>query len=152
MPIIEIALFIMLGNVIGLWPTLLGVLLTALIGSFIIRNQGSALFANIQQTTAKGQLPAKQLAEAMMIGISGALLLTPGYFTDLIGFLLLVPALRTIIYNELKSRISVVSASSFSSQYSSNPFEQEDVASLDDEEDIIDLDEKSYRPKDYPNE
>lgn len=108
-PLVEIGLFISLGQLIGLWPTLLGVVLTALIGSAIIRVQGLSLLAEIQRTSAAGILPAQQLAEGMMIGIAGALLLTPGYFTDLCGFLLLVPAVRIFIYAQLKARINIVS-------------------------------------------
>lgn len=109
-PIIEIGLFITLGQWIGLWPTLLGVVVTALIGSAIIRVQGINVIADIQRTARAGGIPAQQLAEGMMIGIAGALLLTPGYFTDTIGFLLLVPPIRLNIYNWLKSKFVVVSS------------------------------------------
>lgn len=107
-PLVEIAFFVVIGNAIGLWPTLAGVLVTAIIGSVVLRYQGLALFREIQETTARGLLPARALADGMMIGIAGILLLTPGYFTDLMGLLLLVPAVRTAIYAFLKSRIQVV--------------------------------------------
>lgn len=107
-PLIEIALFILLGNAIGLWPTLLGVLVTALVGSVVLRYQGIALFNEIRGTMAQGMLPAKALAEAMMVAVAGALLLTPGYFTDLIGLLLLVPPIRSAIYAYLRTRMEVV--------------------------------------------
>lgn len=107
-PLIEIALFILLGNAIGLWPTLLGVLATALVGSVVLRYQGIALFSEIRGTMAQGMLPAKALAEAMMVAVAGALLLTPGYFTDLIGLLLLVPPIRSAIYAYLRTRMEVV--------------------------------------------
>jgi len=138
-PIIEIALFIILGNIIGLLPTLLGVLVTALIGSVVIKAQGTSLIEQIRQTTARGALPAKQLAEGMMIGIAGALLLTPGYFTDFVGFLLLVPLIRTFIYNEIKKRISIVSASS---SFQSSFHEQNETIIKEDE--IIDIDPKDW--------
>ncbi|HEY8594149.1 MAG TPA: FxsA family protein [Devosiaceae bacterium] len=107
-PLIEIGLFINIGQIIGLWPTLLGVVLTAMIGSWIVRQQGLSLVAEINRQMRMGQLPARQLADGMMIGIAGALLITPGYFTDTCGFLLLVPAVRSAIYAFLKSRITVV--------------------------------------------
>ena len=106
-PLIEIGLFIVLGQTIGLWPTLLGVVVTALIGSAIIRRQGLSLIADIQRHMRAGRLPAQQLFEGLMIGIAGALLLTPGYFTDTIGFLLLVPPVRQALYAFLKTRIRV---------------------------------------------
>jgi UPF0716 protein FxsA len=56
----------------------------------------------------RGVLPARALADAMMVGVSGALLLAPGYFTDLIGILLLVPPVRAMLYRALASRVRVV--------------------------------------------
>ncbi|MBU1175197.1 MAG: FxsA family protein [Alphaproteobacteria bacterium] len=106
-PMIEIGLFILLGQAIGLWPTLLGVVVTAVIGSAIIRSQGLSLIADIQRHMQSGRLPAMQLFEGLLVGIAGALLLTPGYFTDTIGFLLLVPPLRQALYAFLKTRIRV---------------------------------------------
>jgi len=125
-PLIEIGLFIAIGQTIGIWPTLLGVIGTALIGSAIIRVQGLSLLGEIRQTAAAGRLPARQLAEGMMIGIAGALLLTPGYFTDTLGFLLLVPPLRGAIYDWLKSRIAIVGGSP-----RSGPPQDPDVIDLD---------------------
>jgi UPF0716 protein FxsA len=107
-PLIEIAFFVIIGNAIGLWPTLLGVLVTAIAGSLVLRWQGQALFTEIRTTMARGALPARALADAMMVGIAGVLLLTPGYFTDILGILLLVPPVRTLIYTYLRSRIAVV--------------------------------------------
>lgn len=107
-PLIEIALFIAIGQAVGLWPTLLGVLATAVIGSFIVRRQGLSLIGEIRRTTAAGALPARQLAEAMMIGVAGALLFTPGYFTDAMGLLLLAPAVRGGLYDYLKRHITIV--------------------------------------------
>ena len=132
---IEIGLFITLGQAIGLWPTLLGVVVTALIGSIIVRQQGMSLISDIRRTTAAGGLPARQLAEGMMIGIAGALLLTPGYFTDTIGFLLLVPAVRGAIYSYLKTKITVVSSTSYTARESYRPQRP----------DVIDLDDDDYR-------
>jgi UPF0716 protein FxsA len=107
-PLIEIAFFVVIGNAIGLWPTLAGVLVTALIGSVVLRYQGLALFNEIRGTMARGALPARALADAMMVAIAGVLLLTPGYFTDLMGITLLIPPVRTAIYAFLGKRIQVV--------------------------------------------
>ena len=107
-PLIEIACFILIGNAIGLWPTLAGVLITALIGSVLIRRQGLALIKEIRETVGRGRLPTRALGDAMMVGIAGALLLAPGYFTDLIGILLLIPQVRTLIYRALAARMTIV--------------------------------------------
>ncbi len=109
-PIIEIALFIILGQTIGLLPTLLGVLVTALIGSALIRRQGVSLVAEIRQMMGRGQVPGRQIAEGVMLAVAGALLLTPGYFTDTCGFLLLVPSIRHALYTYLASKVTVVSS------------------------------------------
>lgn len=105
-PIIEIGIFIVVGQAIGLWLTLGGVVLTALLGSFIIRIQGLSLISEIQSLMGVGALPARQLVEGVMLAIAGALLLTPGYFTDFLGFALLVPGIRDAIYQALKKRVS----------------------------------------------
>lgn len=107
-PLIEIALFVLLGDLVGVVPVLLGVLVTALLGSFIIRRQGLSLLLEIRQLTAQGRMPARQMAEGVMLAVAGALLLTPGYFTDTIGFLLLVPPIRQWLYAYLASKITVV--------------------------------------------
>lgn len=107
-PLVEIAFFVVIGNAIGLWPTLLGVLVMAVLGSLLLRYQGLALFNDIRLTMARGMLPARQIADAMMVGIAGVLLLTPGYFTDILGLLLLIPPVRSAIYAFLKARIHVI--------------------------------------------
>ncbi len=138
-PLIEIGLFIVLGQTIGLWPTLLGVIVTAVIGSWIIRSQGLSLISDIQRHMRAGVLPAQQLFEGLMIGIAGALLLTPGYFTDTIGFLLLVPPLRVLVYNWLKTRIRVETVTG-GSTYTSSTYRPV-------EEDVVDLDDDKWRDR-----
>jgi UPF0716 protein FxsA len=118
---IEIGLFIVLGQAIGLWPTLLGVVVTAFIGSAIIRGQGLSLLGDIRASANAGRLPAQQMVEAMMLAVAGALLLTPGYFTDACGFLLLVPPVRLAIYTYLKSRVQIVGATSTNYQPPQDP-------------------------------
>ena len=67
-----------------------------------------ALLADIRGAVTSGRLPGREIAEAMLVGIAGVLLLTPGYFTDLMGILLLIPPLRTVIYRTLAARFVVV--------------------------------------------
>lgn len=136
-PLIEIALFVVIGNAIGLWPTLFGVLVTAVAGTFVLRYQGTALFDEIRGTVGRGMLPARALGDAMMVGIAGVLLLTPGYFTDLLGFLLLIPAVRSAIYGFLKARILVVGAGPGGS---AGP-------APDRRPGTIDLDDEEWRPR-----
>lgn len=129
-PLIEIAFFVVIGNAIGLWPTLAGVLITAVIGSLVLRYQGMAVFNDIRNQMNRGQMPARALGDAALIGAGGLMLLLPGYFSDLIGILLLLPPVRSAIYALLKTRIQVVPAGTgFSRQ---PPREQPGTIDLDD--------------------
>ena len=96
-PIIEIALFIQVGGLIGLWPTLLIVVLTAFIGTTLLRSQGMAALSNLQNSVGSGQNPMDHIAHGALILIAGVVLLTPGFFTDAVGFALLIPPIRSAI-------------------------------------------------------
>ncbi|PWR02893.1 exclusion protein FxsA [Meridianimarinicoccus roseus] len=109
-PLIEIGLFIQVGGLIGLWPTLLIVVVTAIIGTAMVRSQGIAALANIQGALDRFDNPAEPLAHGAMILVSGVLLLTPGFFTDALGFALLVPAVRERVFAALRRRITVQQA------------------------------------------
>ena len=111
-PLIEIALFVVIGQTIGLVPTLLGVLITAVAGSLLIRWQGMAALRDMQAAMRRGELPARQMGDTMLIGLGGLLLLLPGYFSDLIGIFLLLPWTRELIYRFLARHFRVVEASS----------------------------------------
>ncbi|NVO55914.1 FxsA family protein [Rhodobacteraceae bacterium B1Z28] len=106
-PIIEIALFIQVGGLIGLWPTLAIVVLTAVLGTVLVRTQGRMALGQLQRSFAELGDPTEPLAHGAMILLSGALLLTPGFFTDAIGFALLVPAIRITVFRYLKSKVTV---------------------------------------------
>lgn len=93
-PLIELYFLISVGKVIGAGLTVAVVILTAVIGAWLLRLQGLATLNRIQRTTAAGKLPAQELIEGLILLITGALLLTPGFVTDAIGFALLVPPFR----------------------------------------------------------
>lgn len=93
-PLIEIYLLISVGRVIGAGTTVAVVILTAVAGAWLLRIQGLSTLMRIQHSTAAGKLPAKELIEGLILLITGALLLTPGFFTDAIGFALLIPPIR----------------------------------------------------------
>lgn len=138
-PLIEIACFILIGQAIGLWPTLLGVVVMAIAGSLILRVQGLALVNQIRASVSRGELPARALADAMMVAVAGLLLISPGYFTDLLGLLLLIPPVRTAIYAYLKSRVKVVATTTGSASYGFSPRQ------IDDE--TIELSDEEWRPR-----
>ncbi|MGB3407759.1 MAG: FxsA family protein [Jannaschia sp.] len=106
-PLIEIGLFIQVGGWIGLWPTLLIVVLTAMLGTYLVRKQGLAQLRAIQTSLNDLSDPTRPLAHGAMILASGLLLLTPGFFTDALGFALLVPGVRDAVIVAVRSRINV---------------------------------------------
>ncbi|WP_337909006.1 FxsA family protein [Vibrio cholerae] len=106
-PVIEIALFIQVGGVLGVWLTIALVLLTAIVGASLVRSQGLQTLLTVQQRLAQGQLPAQQILEGVMLAVAGVLLLTPGFFTDILGMLVLLPAPRAYLAKQLMSRVMV---------------------------------------------
>lgn len=107
MPIAEVATFIEVGGQIGLWPTIALVITTAAIGTAIIRWQGVGLIAAVQRQMAEGKMPAFEIFSGVCLLVGGALLLTPGFITDTLGFLLLWPGLRRIVFNRVEKRIEL---------------------------------------------
>ncbi|WP_299349172.1 FxsA family protein [uncultured Shimia sp.] len=127
-PLIEIALFIQVGGAIGLWPTLLVVVVTAVIGTFLVRTQGLLALGKLQRSFSELEDPTEPLAHGAMILISGALLLTPGFFTDAVGFAFLMPPVRVAVYKYLRSRVTVQSFSMGSTHHQNNrPNQDPDV-------------------------
>ena len=106
-PIIEIALFIQVGGAIGLLPTLLIVVLTAILGTWLVRNQGQMALGQLRNSFNRLSDPTEPLAHGAMILFAGALLLTPGFFTDAVGFALLVPRVRMAVFNYVRARVTV---------------------------------------------
>jgi UPF0716 protein FxsA len=106
-PMIEIALFIQVGGWIGLWPTLLIVVLTAIMGTFLVKTQGRQALMDLQRSFSQLDDPTEPLAHGAMVLVAGILLLTPGFFTDAIGFALLMPGVRTRVFRYLRARINV---------------------------------------------
>ncbi|MEE8428494.1 MAG: FxsA family protein [Gammaproteobacteria bacterium] len=94
-PLIEIYLLITVGSWIGAAATVCVVVMTAIIGMYLLRWQGFSTLQRVRAALAQGQLPAMEMLEGIVLLIAGALLLTPGFFTDTLGFLALVPGLRS---------------------------------------------------------
>ncbi len=111
-PLVEIVILIKIGKVIGAGYTIALVIGTAILGAALLRTQGISTLAKVQKNINRGQLPATELIEGLILLISGALLLTPGFFTDMFGFLALVPILRqrlaqTFFVNFIQNRINI---------------------------------------------
>ncbi len=93
-PFIEIYLLLEVGSIIGAFPTIFLVVFTAMLGAWLLKQQGLATFQRFQASVAKGEVPAYEMIEGPIILLGGALLLTPGFLTDLLGLACLVPSLR----------------------------------------------------------
>ena len=96
-PVIEIALFIEIGGWIGLWPTIGVVIMTAFAGTTLLRLQGLAVLQRVQERAALNAIPVEEVLTGLCLLVAGVLLLTPGFFTDALGFLLFVPPFRKIV-------------------------------------------------------
>ena len=93
-PFAEIYLLLGVGSIIGAFPTILLVVFTAVLGAFLLRQQGFVTFRRFQESLARGEIPAYEMIEGPLILVGGALLLTPGFITDVLGFACLIPATR----------------------------------------------------------
>lgn len=107
-PLVEIAVFIQVGGRIGTWPTVALVVLTAVVGTAMIRAQGLSTLARAQEAIEREELPVAEIFDGLCLLIAGVLLLTPGFVTDAVGFALLLPPVRTAaargIWNLLRAR------------------------------------------------
>lgn len=106
-PIAEMYLLIEVGGYIGAWPTIGLVMLTAVIGVTLLRIQGLATLTRGLRRLEGGRLPAQEVVEGLLLAVAGALLLTPGFVTDTVGFVLLIPGLRGRVAGMLLSRMQV---------------------------------------------
>ncbi len=122
-PIVEIYLLIQVGQVIGAGWTVLLVVLTAVVGVALLKHQGLSTLNRAQQKVDTGELPAREILEGMGLLVAGALLLTPGFFTDAVGFLLLFPPSRIYLVRAIMSRMVVSAAVKVHGQ----PGQQNDV-------------------------
>ncbi len=145
-PVVEIGAFILVGGQIGLWPTLLMILVTAVIGSFLLRVQGLSLINKVQTEVAAGKVPGKELGHGVMIVVAGIFLLTPGFVTDTIGFLLFVPPIRNMIWSFVASRITV-NMPNMGGGFQDAQNHHQEPQGMDGDGPVIDLNEDDYKSK-----
>ncbi len=103
-PAVELLLLIELGGLIGPLLTVAVIVVTGAAGASLARWQGLSVLRQVQREMAGGQLPAGALVDGVIILIAGALLMTPGFLTDIVGFLLLVPGVRGVVKRALRAR------------------------------------------------
>ena len=109
-PIVEMYLLIEVGGYIGAWPTIALVMITAVIGVTLLRIQGLSTLTRGVGRLQGGEIPAREMVEGLLLAVAGALLLTPGFVTDGIGFVLLTPPLRAAIAARVLARVQVMEA------------------------------------------
>ncbi len=140
-PILEIAVFILIGGQIGVITTLALILFTAILGSILLRVQGFAVLNSIQMKAHAGEMPGKEMVNGVMIMVAGVLLLTPGFVTDGIGFLLFFPPFRQFLWSTLASKVVIKTTNPMGGR---GPRQSRN-------EDVVDLDPSEYSEKANPN-
>ncbi len=151
-PIVEIGVFIAIGDRIGMFYTLMLIFVTAIIGSILLRLEGFRVLGQIQKEINAGRIPARELISGVMILVAGVLLLTPGFVTDSIGFLLFLPPVRSAIQVFLTSRIKAGTFGSRQGGFDEYSTRQPPGASRPDGEGpVVDLDESAWTNEGDPS-
>ena len=143
-PILEIAVFILIGGQIGVLSTLAMILVTAVIGSILLRIQGFGLLNSIQMKAHSGEVPGKELVNGVMILIAGVLLLTPGFVTDGIGFLLFFPPFRQFLWSSIASKVVIKTETAFRDARDAHGRQRPSDG-------VVDLDETEYSENPNPD-
>jgi UPF0716 protein FxsA len=105
-PIAELYVIIQVGEWIGVWPTLLLLLLDAIVGSWLLKHEGRAAWRRFNEALAARRIPAKEVADGFLVILGGALLIAPGFITDIFGVLLLIPPTRALA-RKLLTRLTI---------------------------------------------
>lgn len=127
-PIIEITVIIQVGALLGLWPTVAIVILSAWLGAKYVRQQGLATLQSVQTKMAQGEMPSGEIVTGLMLLVAGVLLVTPGFVTDIFGLLLLIPSVRSAIGAQVQKHIKVnqfAAGASFHQEATGNVYEHE---------------------------
>ena len=101
-PIAELYVIVQVGQTIGIWPTLALLLADAILGSLLLRHQGRGAWLRFNQALAQRRFPGKEVVDGLLIVVGGTLLLAPGFLTDIVGLLLLIPPTRAIVRGLLR--------------------------------------------------
>lgn len=129
-PVIEITVLIEVGEQLGAFTTVALVILTAAIGASLVRSQGLQTLMNAQKKMQQGEQPGQEVIEGVMLAIAGVMLVTPGFVTDFLGLILLLPFSRQFFANKLLARIIIKNMASqqpFNQGFSSHQSQPEDI-------------------------
>lgn len=144
LPLAEIATFVLVGREVGVGTTLMLVLASMFAGIVLLRVQGLGTLRRLQQATAKGGDPGRELVHGVMIVLAGILLIVPGFLSDLVGLLLFIPPVRDFAWKLIRSRMTVISSvSGLRSTAGSSPFDREQTGPRPGSR-IVDLDDDEF--------
>ncbi|MEI6894854.1 MAG: FxsA family protein [Colwellia sp.] len=128
-PVIEITVIMQVGALIGVWPTVAIVILSAWLGAKYVRQQGLATLQSVQTKMAQGEMPSGEIVTGLMLLVAGVLLVTPGFVTDIFGLFLLIPKVRLAIAKYVQKHIKVNqvgAVGSFNHGASGNVYQHDD--------------------------
>ncbi len=106
-PIVELAVIIQVGQSIGVLNTIVLLLLVSVVGSWLVKREGLGVWRRFRQQMESGHVPGKEVADGMMIMLAGALLISPGFVTDCLGILLLLPPVRAAIRGSILKKLAL---------------------------------------------
>jgi len=140
-PIIEITVLMQVGALIGAWPTIAIVIISAWLGAKYVRQQGIATLQSVQTKMAQGEMPSGEIVTGLMLLVAGVLLVTPGFVTDAFGLLLLVPSVRQALANSVQKHIKASQAGVFggNAHFHSSTFTQTTGETFENEVDNSDV-------------
>ena len=107
LPILEIALLVNVGSIIGGWNTIGIVILTAFIGSYFVKREGLSTLQTAQAKMQRNEMPGKELVEGLMLVVAGVLLVTPGFITDILGFMFVLPGTRHLLAAQVSKHMKM---------------------------------------------
>jgi UPF0716 protein FxsA len=107
MPLVELAVIIQIGGAIGVLNTVGLLLLSSIVGGWLMKREGIGVLRRMQAAVAAGRVPGKELADAALILFGGALMVAPGFITDVLGMLLVLPPVRAVVRAALRRKLAV---------------------------------------------
>jgi UPF0716 protein FxsA len=105
LPVLEIYVILQVGQLIGGWETAVLLLAESLLGAWIMRREGRRAWRALRETFGRGTLPDRELSEAALVLVGGVLLLTPGFVTDVVGFVFVLPFTRPVVRRALAAYV-----------------------------------------------
>jgi len=127
-PIIEIMVLMNVGALLGAWPTIAIVIITAWLGAKNVKQQGIATLQSVQTKMAQGEMPSDEIVAGLLLLVAGVLLVTPGFVTDFFGLSLLIPQVRKSLIQSVQQRLKTAGTSSSQSfSFHTQSFDQQSV-------------------------